>query len=100
MHQACSPPEGRQTQTVDQGDAGRRESRSHGVRQRRSYRRQSVNRGTGTGMKVITQTIQLLNSYNRQSIVMTISNVPVEDGETGCEVRFTIPLHYSYRLTK
>ena len=64
------------------------------------YRRQSVNRGTGTGMKVITQTIQLLNSYNRQSIVMTISNVPVEDGETGCEVRFTIPLHYSYRLTK
>lgn len=64
------------------------------------YRRQSANRGTGTGMKVITQTIQLLNSYNRQAIVMTISNVPVEGGETGCEVRFTIPLNYSYRLTK
>ena len=62
------------------------------------YHKTSVNRGTGTGMKVITQTIQLLNSYNRNPIVMTINNVPVGEGETGCEVRFVLPLHYSYQL--
>lgn len=62
------------------------------------YHKTSANRGTGTGMKVITQTIQLLNSYNRYPIVMTINNVSVGDGETGCEVRFVLPLHYSFQL--
>lgn len=62
------------------------------------YHKTSANSGTGTGMKVITQTIQLLNSYNRYPIVMTINNVSVGDGETGCEVRFVLPLHYSFQL--
>ena len=57
------------------------------------YHRKSANKGTGTGMKVITQTIQLLNSYNRTPIVMSIQNVPIEQGEMGCEIRFVLPLH-------
>lgn len=65
------------------------------------YRATSVNHGTGTGMKVITQTIQLLNMYNSHPIVMKISNVPVGDkNEIGCEVRFIVPLNYSYQLKK
>ena len=65
------------------------------------YRTGSVNHGTGTGMKVITQTIQLLNFYNDRPIVMKISNVPVgEDGAMGCEVRYEVPLDYSYALKK
>lgn len=55
--------------------------------------------GTGTGMKVVTQTIQLLNTYNVEPIVMTINNVDVEEGDVmGCEVHYTIPLNYSYKL--
>lgn len=65
------------------------------------YRNVSVNHGTGTGMKVITQTIQLLNMYNARPILMKINNVPVgEDNEIGCEIRFVVPLNYSYQLKK
>ena len=65
------------------------------------YRKVSVNHGTGTGMKVITQTIQLLNIYNSRPIQMKINNVLVgEEKEMGCEVRFVIPLNYSYQLKK
>ena len=65
------------------------------------YRKNSANHGTGTGMKVITQTIQLLNIYNSRPIQMKINNVFVgEEKETGCEVRFVIPLDYSYQLKK
>ena len=65
------------------------------------YRKVSVNHGTGTGMKVITQTIQLLNTYNSRPIQMKINNVLVgEEKEMGCEVRFVIPLNYSYQLKK
>ena len=65
------------------------------------YRKVSVNHGIGTGMKVITQTIQLLNTYNSRPIQMKINNVLVgEEKEMGCEVRFVIPLNYSYQLKK
>ena len=65
------------------------------------YRATSVNHGTGTGMKVITQTIQLLNMYNSRPIVVRINNVEMgEDKEMGCEVRFVVPLNYSYQLKK
>lgn len=65
------------------------------------YRQGSVNHGTGTGMKVITQTIQLLNMYNSRPIVVRINNVEMgEDKEMGCEVRFVVPLNYSYQLKK
>lgn len=62
------------------------------------YRRDSAFRGTGTGLKVITQTIQMLNAYNRQPIVLTVENVPLDNGEQGCKIRFTIPLDYSYKF--
>lgn len=65
------------------------------------YRQVSVNHGTGTGMKVITQTIQLLNMYNSRPIVVKINNVAVgEKNEMGCEVRFVVPLNYSFQLRK
>ena len=70
----------------------------------------SVSAGTGTGMKVITRTLQLLNAYNRFPIEMKINNVefPIEmkinnveiEHEIGCEVYFKIPLDYSFNLKK
>lgn len=52
-------------------------------------------------MKVITQTIQLLNFYNRRPIVMGITNLQVDDdGTMGCEVKYEVPLDYSYTLKK
>lgn len=65
------------------------------------YRKTSVSYGTGTGMKVITQIIQLLNMYNSRPILMKINNVLIgEEKEMGCEVRFVVPLDYSYQLKK
>lgn len=60
----------------------------------------SAAHGTGTGMRVVTQTIQLLNLYNRHPILMAVNNVEVEGGDIGCEVRFSIPIDYSYQLKK
>lgn len=64
------------------------------------YRLGSDFSGTGTGMKVITRTLQLLNAYNNRPIVMRIDNVEMEAHETGCEVYFRLPLDYSYELKK
>lgn len=64
------------------------------------YRLGSGSSGTGTGMKVITRTLQLLNAYNNRPIVMRIDNVEMEAHETGCEVYFRLPLDYSYELKK
>ena len=55
--------------------------------------------GTGTGMKVITRTLQLLNAYNRFPIEMRIANIEIEH-EAGCEVYFKIPIDYSFELKK
>lgn len=59
-----------------------------------------MNRGTGTGLKVITQTIQLLNMYNKEPITMKILNVKLDEGETGCEISYTVPVGYSYKIRK
>lgn len=64
------------------------------------YKPVSSSRGTGTGLKVITQTIQLLNMYNKEQIVMKISNVMTDENETGCEIRYSIPEHYRYNISK
>ena len=64
------------------------------------FRPNSANRGTGTGLKVITQTIQLLNMYNKKPIQMKISNVNLENDETGCEISYSIPEGYSYKIGK
>lgn len=64
------------------------------------FRRDSNNRGTGTGLKVVTQSIQLLNMYNREPITMRILNVQLENSETGCEIRYSLPMGYSYKIRK
>lgn len=58
----------------------------------------SANRGTGTGMKVIMQTIQILNAKNKEMIETSVHNIPLPDGETGCEVSFHLPLNYDYSV--
>lgn len=62
------------------------------------YRPNSRHRGTGTGMKVIMQTIQILNSKNKEAIDVSVHNVSLESGETGCEVAFRLPDNYDYRI--
>lgn len=64
------------------------------------FKQISDNRGTGTGLKVVTQSIQLLNMYNKVPITMRIVNVPLDNSETGCEIRYSLPLDYSYNISK
>lgn len=57
----------------------------------------SASRGTGTGLKVLYQTIQLLNTKNKSDkIKFDITNR--NDGQTGTRVLVYIPFHYSYEL--
>lgn len=62
------------------------------------YRLDSRNRGTGTGMKVIMQTIQILNNKNKEAIDVSVHNVSLQSGEMGCEVTFWLPDNYDYRI--
>lgn len=62
------------------------------------FKLNSANRGTGTGMKVIMQTIQILNAKNKEIIETSVHNIPLPDGETGCEVSFHLPLNYDYSV--
>lgn len=60
------------------------------------YRPDSRNRGTGTGMKVIMQTIRILNNKNKEAIDVLVHNVSLQSGEMGCEVTFWLPDNYDY----
>lgn len=52
---------------------------------------------TGTGLKVITQTIQLLNTYNNKPITLAVTTNPDGNDEyPGCLIKFIIPEKYSY----
>ena len=62
------------------------------------FKKNNPHMGTGTGLKVITQTIQLFNLYNKKPILMKVQDVDVEDSERGCEVSYSIPLNYSFKL--
>lgn len=62
------------------------------------FRPQSSNRGTGTGMRVIMQTIQILNQQNKEPIDAEVHNVMLPDGCIGCEVSFHIPAAYDYHM--
>lgn len=64
------------------------------------YQANSASRGTGTGMKVILQTVQLLNENNKTPIDISIANVSLEGGETGCEFVVFLPQGYDYNLKK
>lgn len=50
---------------------------------------------TGTGLRVLNQTLQLLNAQNRQKAVFLIQNIGTQ-GETGTKVEIFIPHHYKY----
>ena len=57
----------------------------------------SSTRGTGAGLKVLYQTIQLLNTKNKnEKIRFNIDNR--NDGQTGTQVSVFIPFHFSYDL--
>lgn len=57
----------------------------------------SSTRGPGTGLKVLYQTIQLLNTKNKnEKIRFNIDNR--NDGQTGTQVSVFIPFHFSYDL--
>lgn len=62
------------------------------------YRPNSSNRGTGTGMKVIMQTIQILNMKNKEEIDVSIHNISLPSGETGCQISFLLPYRYDYEF--
>ena len=50
---------------------------------------------TGTGLRVLNQTLQILNARNRQKAVFLIQNIGTQ-GETGTKVEIFIPHHYKY----
>ena len=62
------------------------------------YRPGSRNRGTGTGMKVIMQTVQILNMKNKESIDVYIHNISLPGGEIVCEIVFLLPDKYNYEI--
>ena len=62
------------------------------------YRPGSRNRGTGTGMKVIMQTVQILNMKNKESIDVSLHNISLPGGEIGCEIVFLLPDKYNYEI--
>lgn len=56
------------------------------------------NDNAGLGLKIITQTISLLNEHNKEKLELQIHNITTDEGETGVEVCFNIPDEYSYEL--
>ncbi len=60
---------------------------------RHTYEAES--RGTGTGLKVINQTIQVLNSHNSEKIVFSIHNRENESTE-GAITEIYLPRHYKF----
>ena len=65
----------------------------------RMQTRQPDMQSTGMGLKVLNQTIQLLNAGNSRSITLVIRKSDRGTAEyPGCQVRFTLPKDYSYAL--
>lgn len=63
------------------------------------YRPNSNRRGTGTGLRVIMQTIQIMNAKNGDNAIdVTIHNVELPSGETGCEMMFLLPDGYDFGI--
>ena len=55
-----------------------------------------TNRDTGTGLRLLTRTIEILNQYNRCSASFTITNVPPPHHGTRIELR--IPQGYNFTI--
>lgn len=62
------------------------------------FKVQSMNRGTGTGLKVVMQTVQLLNRCNKQPIEVSVDDVTSPEGEKGCRVKISIPTIFNYKI--
>jgi LytS/YehU family sensor histidine kinase len=55
--------------------------------------------GTGTGLKILFQTIHLLNSVNTDKIAFEINDLKEENGSSeGTIVRITVPENYSFEI--
>lgn len=60
---------------------------------------QETKRGTGTGLKVLFRTIELLNSKNQQKASFDIQNIePDESGQHGTLVTIFIPFNYQFKF--
>lgn len=57
--------------------------------------REASTSGTGTGLKVLNQTMQILNDRNIQKMTFTINNIDTP-GETGTNVDIFIPFHFKF----
>lgn len=90
---------------VREGIGDKEDSRTGGVRititdNGRGYLPQamSATRGTGTGLKVLYQTIQLLNARSRgEKIHFDITNL-ADGQQTGTRVSIYVPCNYTYDL--
>lgn len=58
----------------------------------------SISKGTGTGLRVVYQTIQLLNARNSRQISFNITNLKSSGGGHGTRVDIFIPSSYSFLL--
>ena len=58
----------------------------------------SDTKGTGTGLKVLYQTIQLLNIKNKSAKIRLEITNRSEEGQSGTLVSIYIPSHYNYEL--
>ena len=58
--------------------------------------RPSPHTGTGTGLKIVTQTILILNQHNREKMEVHISDVRLSEGEKGCRVDYYFPRQYNF----
>jgi hypothetical protein len=57
---------------------------------------ESQTKGTGTGLKVLFQTIQLLNGKNINKADLTIQNIRENSTICGTEVKIFVPDNYKF----
>ena len=58
----------------------------------------SADDSTKTGLRVVAQTIQLLNERNRRSMSYSLAGCKDEAGRTGCCARLVIPDDYNFTI--
>jgi len=51
-----------------------------------------------SGVNLISKIIEILNSHNKEQILVSVKNTWMRNGEKGSEVKYTIPCDYSYNL--
>ena len=63
-------------------------------------RKASENRtsGTGTGLRVLLQTIEILNTKNEEKIIFSVGDGNPESEESGTSVKVNIPINYRFEI--